>query len=139
MSAQQSLEQKRAANAWKFVEEIAKPEVAPDMKKKYGSLARKAPADIQTGGLAQTLAFWQAKATPKKRGEETSENLAHAKILEHVSSWVKSDDGMKLSQDDFLAWLINTATTNQYRHATTEALAFLVWVKRFAESKLPQE
>jgi CRISPR-associated protein Cmr5 len=142
MSLQQSLEQKRAAEAWKFVEEIEKFEdgdKGKDIRKKYGSLAHKAPADIQIGGLAQTLAFWKAKSTPKERGKETSENIAHEKILSHISLWVTGKDGMDLGEIDFLNWLVNKAETSQYRRATAETLAFLVWVKRFAESKLPQE
>jgi len=137
MSIQQSIEQKRAAKAWEFVEKISKD--PDDVKKKYSSLVRKAPADIQTGGLAQTLAFWTAKSAVAEGKPKKAEHTAHAKLLDHVSTWVKSDDSMKLSQDDFLEWLLKTATTSQYRRATTEALAFLVWVKRFAEAKLPQE
>jgi len=138
MSIQQSLDQKRASKAWEFVEEISSASDS-DLKKKYGSLARKAPADIQTGGLAQTLAFWTAKSTVAEGKPKKAEHIAHEKLLGHISKWVKSDDSMKLSQDNFLEWLIKTATTSQYRRATTEALAFLVWVKRFAEAKLPQE
>lgn len=136
-SLQQSLEQKRAAQAWKDIENVSKD--ADEVKKKYGSLARKAPADIQINGLAQTLAFWRAKATPKKAGNETSENIAHAKILAHISAWAKSDDGIYFGEDDFLKWLIEKAKTPEYRRATAETIAFLVWVKRFAESQLPQE
>jgi len=53
--------------------------------------------------------------------------------------WVTGKDGMDLGEIDFLNWLVNKAETSQYRRATAETLAFLVWVKRFAESKLPQE
>jgi len=137
MNIQQSLEQKRAAKAWEFVEKISKE--SDEVKKKYSNLARKASADIQTGGLAQTLAFWAAKSAVADGKQKKAEHIAHEKLLEHVSTWVKSPEGMNLSQDDFLEWLIGKATTSEYRRATAETLAFLVWVKRFAEAKLPQE
>lgn len=137
MSVQQSLEQNRAAKAWKNVESISKE--SDEIKKKYSSLARKAPADIQINGLAQTLSFWAAKAAVASGKPKKAEHIAHEKILEDVSAWVKSADGMALGNIDFLPWLIETASTPEYRHATAESIAFLVWIKRFAESKLPQE
>ena len=40
--------------------------------------------------------------------------------------------------DEFLEWVINKATGQQYRFATIEALAFLQWLKRFADAALPK-
>ncbi|MGB3220559.1 MAG: type III-B CRISPR module-associated protein Cmr5, partial [Anaerolineae bacterium] len=56
MSGQPSLEQRRANYAWRRIDEVKKKRFA----KKYGQLARSAPADVQTNGLGQTLAFWRA-------------------------------------------------------------------------------
>jgi len=39
---------------------------------------------------------------------------------------------------DLLDWVVNNATSQQYRLATTEALALLQWLKRFAEAELPK-
>jgi CRISPR-associated protein Cmr5 len=89
-------------------------------------LARSAPADIQANGLGQTLAFWKAK------GEEH-----HRCLFDHVSQWVKGQIGF--SDDDLLQWVVTAADTDGYRRATAEAIAFLIWLKRFAEAELPRE
>jgi CRISPR-associated protein Cmr5 len=134
MSNQRTLEQKRAAIAWTSVQGI-KNNPNDEVKKKYGSLAQKAPADIQTNGLGQTLAFWRAKSVAKEK--ESAEHIAHREILEHVKEWLNNPDSMKLGVNDLVDWVSNTANVNDYRRATTEAIAFLVWLKRFAESDLP--
>jgi CRISPR/Cas system CMR-associated protein Cmr5 small subunit len=34
-----------------------------------------------------------------------------------------------------MSWLMTKATTEQYRQATAEAIAFAIWMKRFAEAR----
>ncbi|MBN2007621.1 MAG: type III-B CRISPR module-associated protein Cmr5 [Anaerolineae bacterium] len=120
MSQQRSLEQKRATIAWEAVTQVK----GQSFQDKYKSLAANAPADIQTNGLGQTLAFWKAKG-----GEE------HRMLYQAVSVWVKGQLNMPATSD-FLVWVMQTATTDQYRRATAEAIAFLSWLKRFAEAEL---
>ncbi len=122
MSRQRSLEQERAKTAWECVTAVKGQGYAG----KYGQLARSAPADIQANGLGQTLAFWNAK------GE-----AHHRKLLNDVSKWVKGQ--IKFSESSLLEWVIKTADTDGYRRATAEAIAFLTWLKRFAEAELPKE
>ncbi len=122
MSRQRSLEQERAKEAWECVAAVKGQGYAG----KYGQLARSAPADIQANGLGQTLAFWNAK------GE-----AHHQALLNHVSKWVKGQ--IKFSEASLLEWVIKTADTDGYRRATAEAIAFLIWLKRFAEAELPKE
>ena len=56
-------------------------------------------------------------------------------LYRHLADWV----GSKVHADgDLLDWLVNDATSQQYRLATTEALALLQWLKRFAEADLPK-
>jgi CRISPR-associated protein Cmr5 len=123
MSQQRSLEQKRASDAWKCVSE----RVPKDHKEKYCQAAKGAMADIQINGLGQALAFWNAK-----RQKE-----AHYKdLLAHVSDWVM--DQLHKPHDTpnaLLDWVINSASTEEYRRATSEAMAFLAWLKRFAEAE----
>ncbi|MDH7482692.1 MAG: type III-B CRISPR module-associated protein Cmr5 [Armatimonadota bacterium] len=123
MSRQRSLEQERAKGAWSKVKEVAKDR---DIAEEYAQLAKSAPADIQSNGLGQTLAFWRAK----KGGH-------HKKLGEHVSEWVMNQ--MNQPGKDLLDWIVNEATTNDYRRATAEAIAFLNWVKRFATAELGGE
>lgn len=121
MSQQRSLEQDRAKAAWEKVSEAKKQNYAD----KYGQLARSAPADIQANGLGQTLAFWRAKQKDEQ----------YKALYQHVAGWIKHQ--LNFSQPaDLLEWIMNKATTDEYRRATTEAIAFLIWVKRFAEAEL---
>ena len=91
---------------------------------KLRALAQGAPADIQIAGLGQTLAFWHAKH------EEH-----HKTLFDAVSKWVKEQ--IKWKDDlNLLLWITEMAETNDYRRATAEALAYLKWVKYFAEGEL---
>jgi len=114
------LEQQRAAAAWQDIDDLIKTEAK--FRGKYGKLARSAGADIQMNGLGQTLAFWRAK------GEEH-----HLALLKDVSDWVIH--ALALQTGNLIDWVIHTATTDQYRRATAEAIAYLIWVKRFAEAE----
>lgn len=122
MSSQQTLQQKRAASAWKQVEETDKR----DYKNKYGSLVRGLPAMIQTDGLGQTLAFLLAKA----RGNHNSEHWA---AYEHLGAWLGADEQFGFGKDAF-TWLLKQ-DSDTYRQAAAEAQAYLGWLKRFVEAK----
>lgn len=118
MSVQRTIEQKRAERAWRDVKSVQ------EKQKEYLALTQSAPADIQVNGLAQTLAFWKAKGEPH-----------HQVLYDHVSKWVMKQLGH--SDQDLLAWIADSNTgSDQYRQAMVEAMAFLVWIKRFAEAEL---
>ena len=121
-SQQRTLEQRRAASAWANVEDVHTH--GTSYKKEYGQLARSAPAYIQTNGLGQTLAFWRATGKPQ-----------HQELFDHVSNWTRPQIGYD-GNLNLLEWIVRIATTNDYRRATAEALAFLIWIKRFAEAEL---
>ena len=135
MSNQRTLEQERAKIAWDCIQKIKNEIFAKDNKKQegYSTLARKAPADIQTNGLGQTIAFWLAKGSDKGRPDPKSPEYL---ILQHLSEWLKNQKGMNLQENNLVEWVAKKADVNSYRRATTEAIAFLVWLKRFAESEL---
>ena len=119
MSTRQTQEQERAAQAWKDVRDDVKGK--KEFASEYKALAASAPADIQTNGLGQTLAFWLSKG----KGE-------HKTLYRHLSTWVVQKMGQG---DDLLRWITQTDST-RYRRATVEALAFLGWLKRFAQADL---
>jgi len=121
---QQQTEQSRAAFAWGKIEDIEK--IYPDAKEKYGTLARKLPAMIQANGLGQTLAFLRAKGGKDKKD-------AHNVIFEHFSQWVLKQLRIN-SEQDLLTWVIQQPS-DAYRRATTESIAFAIWLRRFAEAK----
>lgn len=131
MSHQQTLEQERASSAWKFIQGL--PE---SVRKDYASLAKKAPADIQTNGLGQTVAFWRAKGFENGYPKNNGEN-AHYQILHHLTTWLKNSKALKLQTENLVEWISSTEEVNTYRLATIESIAFLAWIKRFAESELP--
>jgi len=138
-SLQKTLEQQRAEWAWKCVQEVTSE--SQEFKKKYGSLARKVPMLVLTNGLGQTLAFLLSKAKRHQPEEKRSaEAKVHDLLFVHLSKWVLDQvaPGMSSGNDDLLQWVLRNDSA-AYRRATTEALAFLNWLKRFAEAELPAE
>jgi CRISPR-associated protein Cmr5 len=122
VSSQQTLQQRRATDAYNKVEQI-KALKDEKTKKEYGSLVRGLPAMILTDGLGQALAFLRAKA-----GGEIN---AHHYAYNHLSSWVSAWSG---NEGKDLLELVLSKSTNEYRQYTNEALAYLHWLKRFVES-----
>jgi len=131
MSQQGTLEQRRANYAWQKVTEVK----GKGFAKKYGQLARSAPADVQTNGLGQTLAFWRANGFKAGKAQQNE----HAQLLEDVSKWVMERFDWS-HENGLLGWITSaSATTDRYRQATVETLALLVWIKRFAEAELSED
>ncbi len=136
-SFQQTLDQKRAKQAWDDIQSVINR--SDEFKKKYGSLARKVPMLVLTNGLGQTLAFLVSKAklkeAPQKRGADAQ---ASGEVFKHLSVWTMSQLAPSAGNQDLLRWVLNNDSA-AYRRATVEALAYLMWLKRFAEAELPTE
>ncbi len=127
-SQQQTVEQRRAADAWSRISKDVKKSFASE----YRSLARGLPADVLTNGLGQTLAFLCSKG---KKGGRFKDDSEHAALYRHISTWVAPKMGW--GRDDLLNRLIDKDTgSDDYRRAMAETLAYLVWLKRFAEAEL---
>jgi CRISPR-associated protein Cmr5 len=122
-SLQKTKEQERAARAWAYITEVK----GRAYQKDYKSLAQKMPSYILTNGLGQTLAFLKAKGKGNRADE-------HEALYGHLSEWVTSQVDGKAS-DRLLNWVVEKDSV-AYRRATAEALAFLNWLKRFAEAEL---
>jgi CRISPR-associated protein Cmr5 len=99
----------------------------------YGQLAREAASLVQMHGLGQTLAFLMSKK-PKKLEEVN----AYLQLARDLSRWV-SQQLLGTPRDDLREWIVRQASVAEYRRATLEALAFLAWLKRFAEAELVKE
>jgi len=146
-----TLEQRRAAKAWDQVSHV------PDGRKaeEYYSIVRQAPAMVQINGLGQTLAFLLAK---EKKSAKDIQNIdddnlgAHGLLYKHLEEWlIGNEKGTPSVEDEEIRrlqapipWTTNLDTVIErvisedsviYRHATREALAYLSWLKRFAESR----
>lgn len=125
-----TLEQQRAAHAWKKLHEAKKEIPDKERQGKLKSVARNAPASIQSNGLGQTVAFWKAKQSKKEEADE------YRLIYLALQEWLQ----MQMNFNEFLLdWIVTKATSAQYRHATAEAMAYLNWYKRFAEAELEGE
>ena len=142
-SRRQNSEQERGRQAWKNIQaikELDKKNTEKKLEKEYRSLARGLNAMIQINGLGQTLGFLKAKG-------KNDEKKAHYLLLTHLTDWMQ-DEGhfkaanngvMKRGYDGLLRWVLDPDTSSHdYRRATTECLAFGVWLRRFAEGELQE-
>ncbi len=106
-----SLEQKRARHVLERARDIP------------ADRAKRAPAMVRHNGLVQSVAFWREKSS-----EWETLNLA-------LEDWLLRTAGggtvPGLSGKTLLEALVN-ADTDTYRLATSEALAYLGWMKRLA-------
>jgi CRISPR-associated protein Cmr5 len=142
ISKRQNSEQKRGRQAWKNIQQIKERDSSADKKleKEYRSLARGLNAMIQINGLGQTLGFFKAKS-------KNDEKKPHYQLLLHLTTWMQEPEHFKASNsnvmkrgyDGLLRWVTDPGTSSDdYRRATTECLAFGVWLRRFAEGELQE-
>jgi CRISPR-associated protein Cmr5 len=127
LSRQQTLEQQRATKAWEAVSQVKEDPRNTKHQKEYDSWVKKVPVLILTNGLGQTLAFLKSKSDREKE-----------LLYEHLSVWLKTQmswSPQSQQKPDLLERLIHESSAN-YRRATIEALAFLNWLKRFADALL---
>lgn len=96
--------------------------------KKYKSYVKKIPMLIKTNGLGATLAFIKSKT--KSNSEE---GKAYGLIYKHLTEWLKSDEKSLINIDDDLVKEIISLKSAEYRAVTNEVLAFLNWLRRFAD------
>ncbi len=116
-NAIQTRDQEYAVDAYnrvKTVKLLSKPE-----RDRYGSMAHKLPILIRTAGLAQALAFVIARG----KGE-------HKRLLKDLALTLKQQNGENLAETAM------NAALSEYIYLTQQALAALLWYKRFAQSVL---
>jgi CRISPR-associated protein Cmr5 len=116
-----SLDQQRAAYAWEMVQKCN-----PNYKKEYSNIAKGAPALIMNNGLMQTLAFYADK-------DKSEKDNPHRALNKHIIGWLAPR--FKVQNETFdamMQFLHGDASSQQYRHATQEALALLRWIRQFA-------
>jgi CRISPR-associated protein Cmr5 len=85
----------------------------------YGAMADKLPVLIRTAGLAQALAFVEA------RGKEP-----HHRLLSDLAETVGKKDILILLSE------ARSAHLSDYIHLTQQVMDALLWYKRFAQSVL---
>jgi CRISPR-associated protein Cmr5 len=123
------LERGRAEFAYRKVKEVlGKNE---KIQKEYRSHAKKLPQMILSNGLGQSLAFTFSKAKDK---EENAYHLLYSQLSEYLES--ESVARIAKPQNcELIEWVISLDST-QYRYVTEEVLAFLNWLRRFAEGMI---
>jgi CRISPR-associated protein Cmr5 len=128
------LEKGRAEFAYRCVEKAI--EIFKDNSKKqkeYKSYARKISTMILSNGLGQTLAFIKAKS---EKGN--AYNLIYQQLTEYMKSDHTARIKMPQEKNDLVEWVIS-CNSSTYRYITQEILAFLNWLKRFAEGLIEVE
>lgn len=129
----QKLEKGRAEFAYGCVKE-ANDRLGDDKKRKeYRSYTRKIPQMILSNGLGQTLAFVFSKK---------EEGPAYELIYNQLTDYLKSNSSPRIKmpegQNELIEWVISLDSYN-YRYVTEEILAFLNWLKKFAEGMIETE
>ncbi len=126
------LEKGRAEFAYRCVKNAVN-NLDDKKKKEYRSYIRKISQMILSNGLGQTLAFIYAK---KEEGN------AYDLIYKQLTDYLKSDSTARIKmpedENDLIEWVI-TRDSHEYRYITEEVLAFLNWLKKFAEGMIEGE
>jgi CRISPR-associated protein Cmr5 len=117
----QTIQQLRAKFALTAVEQAAKMLVEEKSKKEYKSYASALPFMIHANGLGQAAAFYRSKGD------------THQELYILLSGWLTGEGQPLQGHKDLLAG-ITQSDMHTYLAAQAEAMAFLEWVKRFADA-----
>jgi CRISPR-associated protein Cmr5 len=125
-----TLEQQRAAQAYRHVQGIAGDYPGKENKKRkeYASMAQKLPVLIRSAGLCQALHFL------KSRGKDP-ERAVLGKLLDHLAEQLKRTDA-SIGDGASLCDQVREADLPRYLWLTREALASAEWYARLSQSEL---
>lgn len=96
----------------------------------YRSYTRKITHMILSNGLGQTLAFIYSK---KDKGN--AYDLIYKQLTDYLKSNSTARINMPETETELVEWVISLPSS-EYRYVTEEILAFLKWLKRFAEGMI---
>ena len=120
-----TLEQLRAQDAWSQ---------CANYNKDHVNIAKSLPALIMNSGLMQVLAFCHEKGKKEK-------GLPYEQIATHLRTWlskrfdnVAGDPGFELFMQSLLK-----AQPADYQAITTEALAWLRWMRQMSSARVKQD
>ncbi len=122
------LEGGRAAYAFKCAQEGS--EIKESLA--YKSYVKKLPMLIKTNGLGATYAF----VLSKKDDTKSKKGYAYKLIYDQTQEWLKSESKKFLlrgKEDKDFVKILTELKSYEYRAVTVEVLAFLNWLRRFAE------
>lgn len=131
MMAHQTLDQQRAAFAWKAVTDAKK--ALPDFKD-FKNLAKGAPALIMGNGLMPALAFYESRG--KNPAKALNSAISAWLVLRYVSD--ASIKPLPKSYSELMDRLLG-APSSFYMAATDETLSMLRWLRQFADATDTEE
>jgi CRISPR-associated protein Cmr5 len=135
MTNRTKLEQGRAAFAYQCAESASKTLSKP---KEYKAYVKKMPMLIKTNGLGAAMAFAFAKGA---KGGKVETNTPWGLLYSQIEDWLKKDEKGLIT--DFekgrIAKFLAETDSYTYRAVTVEVLAFLSWLRRFAEALIEGE
>ncbi|GAB4119795.1 MAG: hypothetical protein Fur0026_10310 [Sideroxydans sp.] len=115
----ETLEQKRAKDAWTKAEEgIARH------GKDYVNDAKGLPALIMNSGLMQVMAYMQDKGG------------RHHTLAQHLRDWLAQQCRTPRDFDGFMEHLFNLRDARQFQAITAEAFAWLRWMRQMAAARV---
>jgi CRISPR-associated protein Cmr5 len=140
-----ALPQRRAGFALKLIQDYALKASEPE-KAAYAKYIKSLPAAIIMNGLGQALATELAQGgKDKDKGQGGNAPKAHGQIYRHVECWLCGDDpevpfsgrckGQLLTAPVLMQCLCES-DQNTYLLAQAEAMAFIEWLKKFANAFL---
>jgi CRISPR-associated protein Cmr5 len=125
-------EQRRAADALRAVPQVADGD---ELRKRYRAYVDRLGPSILMNGLGQALATERAAAgtSPTKPDER-----AHDRLYRNLEAWLCGAGGVysPAERRDLLAAIVGESEA-LYVRAQAEALAWLVWHKKFCRAQLP--
>jgi CRISPR-associated protein Cmr5 len=132
-----TLEMERATSAWQHIQDV---KARAKVRGRYGARVRDMGALIMTDGLGQSLAYLRAKGKSGQAADHRKpEQEAHHLLFEHLSAWVVSvlegTPGTPVTGAHLLERLIKGESAYYYRRATVETLAYVIWLKKFADAE----
>lgn len=128
----QTLEQCRAQDAWTYANE-AKVKLGDDFDK-YVNLAKSVPALIMNSGLMQVMAFLHEKSLDKKTGRPKP-NDPHTWMGNHLRKAIHQR--FPSLPEDFAGMMekLMSSDSRQFQDITTEAFAWLKWLRQMAAAR----
>jgi CRISPR-associated protein Cmr5 len=118
----QTLEQKRAQDAWNCAEN-AKRELAQKYSD-YTNAAKGLPALIMNSGLMQVVAFSHEKSRKK-------DGARYVLLERHLLGWLNKQCKTPFDFEGFMEYLMKMEA-RQFQAVTTEAFAWLKWLRQIA-------
>jgi CRISPR-associated protein Cmr5 len=119
-----TLEQLRMQSAW---------QACTGQQKDYENLAKSVPALVMNSGLVQTMAFLEDKG--RNRGRP------HGQLAKQLRAWICQRYPAAFPSDEYSRFMDRLVATDPglFREITTEAMAWLRWVRQLAPASAASE